>query len=267
MASSYSIKKVPGFGAIAVACVAILYLPIATLVAFAFNSGTSIAMWEGFSFRWFISAWRNQDVMEAAWRSIKIAAFAAALATLVATPAALATTRVKSYRGLLFKTAVINVPLVVPEIVTAVGLLILFARIKVWTGYTGSAYLMLSHAAFCVPFAYMPLRARLDGMDLSLERAASDLYASKFNIFRYITLPLLAPAVLAGLMLSFVISLDDVVITEFIKSGGQETLPTYMLGQIRRGITPEMNAISAVFLLISLAIVTAFFFLNRKTDA
>ena len=120
-----------------------------------------------------------------------------------------------------------------------------------------------AHAAFCVPFAYLPIRARLESMDLSLERAAAGLYATPLKAFRYVTLPLLWPGILAGLMLAFVISLDDVVITEFVKSGGQDTLPTYMLGQIRRVVTPEMNAISTVFLLISLAIVTIFFFLSR----
>ncbi len=142
--------------------------------------------------------------------------------------------------------------------------MIFFSRIKIWTGYDGLAYLIVAHTAFCVPFAYLPIRARLESMDLTLERAAADLYATPWNTFRYVTLPLLWPGILAGFMLAFVISLDDVVITNFVKSGGQDTLPTYMLGQMRRAITPEMNAISAVFLLISIAIVTVFFFVNRK---
>ena len=152
----------------------------------------------------------------------------------------------------------------VPEIVTAVALLVVFARIKVWTGYTGLGYLIAAHTAFCIPFAYLPIRARLETMDLSLERAAADLYARPWAVFRWITLPLLWPGILAGFMLAFVVSLDDVVITEFIKSAGQETLPTYMLGQLRRNVTPEMNAISTVFLAISVAVVSLFFLLNRK---
>ena len=149
--------------------------------------------------------------------------------------AALATTRTAPYRGLTFKYAFINQPLMVPEIVTAVALLIFFSRIKVWTGYSGLGYLIAAHTAFCIPFAYLPIRARLESMDLTLERAAADLYATPWKTFRRVTLPLLWPGILAGLMLAFVISLDDVVITEFVKSGGQDTLPTYMLGQIRRG--------------------------------
>jgi spermidine/putrescine transport system permease protein len=165
-----------------------------------------------------------------------------------------------------FKYAMINQPLMVPEIVTAVALLIFFSRIKLWTGYTGLGYLIAAHTAFCIPFAYMPIRARLENMDLTLERAAADLYATPWHAFRRVTLPLLWPGILAGLMLAFVVSLDDVVITEFVKSGGQDTLPTYMLGQLRRVVTPEMNAISAVFLVLSIVIVTIFFFVSRKKN-
>jgi len=158
----------------------------------------------------------------------------------------------------------INQPLMVPEIVTAVALLIFFAGIKVATGYQGLGYLILAHAAFCTPFAYLPIRARLEGMDLTLETAAADLYATPWQAFRRVTLPLMAPGIIAGAMLAFVISLDDVIITEFVKSAGQETLPTYMLGQLRRQITPEVNAISTVLLLVTVALLTAFFLLTRK---
>jgi spermidine/putrescine transport system permease protein len=183
---------------------------------------------------------------------------------MAATMAAIATTRTKPYPGLTFKFAFINQPLMVPEIVTAVALLIVFSRIKVWSGYDGLGYLIAAHTAFCIPFAYMPIRARLEGMDLTLETAAADLYATPWSTFRRVTFPLLWPGVLSGFMLAFVISLDDVVITNLVKSAGQDTLPTYMLGQIRRGVTPEINAISVVFLLLSILIVTAFFFVNKK---
>ena len=264
MARRFDIRAQPGFAAIALFTFFLLYLPIATLVAYAFNAGNSIAVWEGVSLRWFISAASNDVVQEAAKRSLIIATVAATIATIAATMAALATTRTRSYRGLTFKYAFINQPLMVPEIVTAVALLIVFSRIKVWTGYSGLGYLLAAHTAFCIPFAYLPIRARLEGMDLMLERAAADLYATPWMTFRRITLPLLRPGIIAGFMLAFVISLDDVVITEFVKSGGQETLPTYMLGQLRRIVTPEINAIATVFLALSVAIVTAFFFLNRK---
>jgi spermidine/putrescine transport system permease protein len=261
---AFNIKSQPGFGFIALLCFIALYLPIAVLVVYAFNAGTSVAIWEGFSFRWFESAWQNEQVQEAAWRSLYVAAVAAILSTIMATMAAIATTRTAPYKGLTFKYAFINQPLMVPEIVTAVALLIVFSRIKVWTGYTGMAYMLAAHTAFCIPFAYLPIRGRLENMDLTLERAAADLYATPWQTFRRVTLPLLVPGIIAGFMLAFVISLDDVVITEFVKSGGQETLPTYMLGQLRRVVTPEINAIATVFLALSVALVTLFFIINRR---
>ncbi|MDB5555875.1 MAG: spermidine/putrescine transporter permease PotC [Rhizobium sp.] len=264
MARQFDIRRQTGFTTIAMISFFLLYLPIAVLVVFSFNAGTSLSHWEGLSFRWFQKAVNNAQVIDASIRSLQIAALAASVATVAATLAAIATTRTAAYRGLTAKYAFLNLPLMVPEIVTAVALLIFFARIKIWTGYTGLGYLIAAHTAFCIPFAYLPVRARLESMDLTLERAAADLYATPFRAFRYVTLPLLWPGIIAGFMLAFVISLDDVVITEFVKSGGQDTLPTYMLGQIRRATTPEVNAISTVFLLLSIAAVTIFFFINRK---
>lgn len=264
MPRGFSITAQPGFTFIAMLCFAVLYLPVATLVFYAFNAGENVAVWEGFSLRWFGSAWHNSAVQEATIRSAVIAVIAATIATVTATMAAIATTRTAPYRGLTFKYAFINQPLMVPEIVTAVALLIVFSRIKIWTGYSGLGYLIAAHTAFCIPFAYMPIRARLESMDLTLERAAADLYATPWAAFRRVTLPLLWPGILAGFMLAFVISLDDVVITEFVKSAGQETLPTYMLGQLKRSVTPEINAISTVFLGISVLLVTMFFFISRK---
>lgn len=266
MASSgkFDVRRQFGFTTIAMFTFFALYLPIAVLVVFSFNAGPNMANWQGLSLRWFVAASANDRVIDASLRSLGLAATAAVLATVVATMAALATTRTAPYRGLTAKYAFINLPLIVPEIVTAVALLIFFSRLKIWFGYTGIGYLLAAHTAFCIPFAYLPVRARLESMDLTLERAAADLYATPFKAFRFVTLPLLWPGVIAGFMLAFVTSLDDVVITEFVKSGGQDTLPTYMLGQIRRGMTPEINAISTVFLLLSIAAVTTFFFIDRK---
>jgi spermidine/putrescine transport system permease protein len=261
---TFDIRAQPGFGFMALLTFFALYLPIAALVAYSFNAAESLSRWDGLSLRWFASAWNNSTVQDAAIRSLVLAVWAATLATIVATMAALATTRTKPYPGLTFKYAFINQPLMVPEIVTAVALLIVFSRIKVWTGYSGMGYLILAHTAFCIPFAYLPIRGRLEDMDLTMERAAADLYATPWKTFRYVTLPLLRPAIIAGFMLAFVISLDDVVITEFVKSGGQDTLPTYMLGQLRRETSPEINAIATVFLALSVLLVTVFFFVNRR---
>ncbi|MFM8746714.1 MAG: ABC transporter permease [Aestuariivirga sp.] len=263
-AARFSIRRLPGFTAIAVLCFVLLYAPVVTLIVFSFNAGTSIAIWEGFSWRWYEAAWNNRDIQEVSLRSLFIASIAATIATVTATMAALATTRKKAFAGMTAVYALINAPLIVPEIVTAVALLITFASIKVATGYAGLGYLLAAHAAFCIPFAYLPVRARLESMDLTLELAASDLYATPWKTFLRVTFPLLWPGILAGFMLAFVISLDDVVITEFVKSAGQDTLPTYMLGQLRRQLTPEINAISTAFFMLSVVIVTLFFFLNRR---
>jgi spermidine/putrescine transport system permease protein len=235
-----------------------------TLVFFSFNAGKTVMDWSGFSLQWYVIDWENTAVQEAAWRSVVIAFWATAIATTVATMAALGTTRRRAFKGQTAVYVAINQPLMVPEIVTAVALLIVFAWVKVQTGYQGLGYLILAHAAFCIPFAYLPIRARLEGMDLSLETAAADLYATPWLTFRRVTLPLMAPGIVAGAMLAFITSLDDVVITEFVKSAGQDTLPTYMLGQLRRGVTPEVNAISTVLLGLTVVILTAFFLITRE---
>ncbi len=146
------------------------------------------------------------------------------------------------------------------------ALLIFFATIKIATGYQGLGYLIAAHAAFCIPFAYLPIRARLEGMDLTLETAAADLYASRWQTFRKVTFPLLLPGIIAGAMLAFVTSLDDVVITLFVKSAGQDTLPTYMLGQVRRSVTTDIYAISTLLLGLTVVLLTTFFLLTRKPD-
>jgi spermidine/putrescine transport system permease protein len=263
---TFSVRRQTGFTTIAIICFILLYAPILTLVIYSFNHGSSIAIWEHFSFRWYEKAAQNEQVRDAAMRSLQIASIAAIVSTTFATMAALATTRTPPFKGLTAVFAALNTPLMVPEIVTAVALLIFFASIKVATGYTGITYLVMAHTAFCIPFAYLPIRARLESMDLTLEIAAADLYATPWRVFRRITFPLLWPGIIAGMMLAFVVSLDDVVITEFVKSAGQDTLPTYMLGQTRRIITPEMNAISTVFLGISVLVVTLFFFITKKKD-
>ena len=261
---AFSVTRLPGFAAIAALAFAILYLPIAALVIFSFNELSSMSAWGGFSLKWYQDAWQNEAVQEAAVRSLVIATTAALVSTAVATLAALGTTRQGRFRGRTAIYALINQPLMVPEIVTAVSLLIVFGFVRSNTGYQGLGYLMLAHSAFCVPFAYLPIRGRLENMDRTLELAAADLYATPVQAFRRITMPLLMPGIIAGAMLAFVISLDDVVITEFVKSAGQDTLATYMLGQFRRTLTPEVNAISTVLLAITLVLLTGFFLITRK---
>lgn len=260
----YSVRRLPGFATIAILTFITIYAPIIILVIYSFNAGSSLAIWEGFSLRWYARAAANEAVQGAAVRSLYLAASAATIATIAATMAALATTRTRRFPGKTMIYALINQPLMVPEIVTAVALLIVFAWVKVATGHTSMIYLIVAHTAFCVPFAYLPIRARLETMDSSLESAARDLYATSWQTFRRVTLPLMMPGIIAGYMLAFVISLDDVVITEFVKSAGQDTLPTFMLGQLRRVVTPEVNAISTVILVIGATLVSLFFWFSRN---
>ncbi len=260
----FHVADLPGVGPTALLVFAGLYAPILTLVVYSFNASPSIATWEGFTFDWYLKAWGNAAVMNAAANSLIVATLAAVLSTALATLAALGTTRRPAFFGITAVYAAINQPLMVPEIVTAVALLIVVAAIKAATGYAGLGYLVVAHTAFCIPFAYLPIRARLEGMDLTLETAAADLYASPWQSFRFVTLPQLAPGILAGGMLAFVTSLDDVVITEFIKSPGQDTLPTYMLGQLRRAMTPDINALSAALLGLTLVLLSGFFLLSRR---
>lgn len=259
----FSVTRLPGFGTIAIATFVMLYLPIVILVVFSFNDANSQSDWQGFSLRWYQAAFANAQVQEVSIRSLWLALVAAGIATVLATLAALGTTRVGRFPGQTMIYALINQPLMVPEIVTGIALLIFVAWIKIATGYTGMGYMVAAHTAFCIPFAYLSIRARLETLDPTLETAAADLYASPIQAFRHITLPLLVPGIAAGFLLGFVVSLDTVVITEFVKSAGQETLPTYMLGQLRRTTTPEMNAIATLFLLLSLVVVSLFFLITR----
>lgn len=263
MAKGFNVRTLPGFGSIALTTFVLLYAPIIILVIFSFNGENSQTQWHGFSLRWYQAALANEQVQDVSIRSLWLAAVAASIATVLATLAALGTTRVGRFPGQTMIYALINQPLMVPEIVTGIALLIFVAWIKIATGYTGMGYMVAAHTAFCIPFAYLSIRARLETMDPALESAAADLYASPVQAFRYITLPLLVPGIVAGFMLGFVVSLDTVVITEFVKSAGQETLPTYMLGQLRRTTTPEMNAIATLFLALSLVIVSVFFLITR----
>ena len=260
----FSVRHLPGATAIALVTLAVLYVPVVILVVNAFNHGPVIGRWEGFSWRWFAAALDNAAFRNAAANSLIVATAAGVLATACAVLAALATTRGRRLRGEGAVGAVINQPLLVPEIVLAVALMILLAQVKQATGYHGLGYLIAAHTAFCIPFAYMPIRARLQGMDLTLETAAMDLYASRFHAFRRVTLPLLAPGVLAGFMLAFVVSLDNVVVSSFVKSPGQETLPTYLMGELRRNLSSEIYAISALLLFASVAVVAASWLLTRR---
>ncbi|MDE4191536.1 ABC transporter permease [Phaeobacter gallaeciensis] len=258
------LRRQPLFTALSWLVLLLLYAPIAVLILFSFNDNRSVVVWTEASLKWYAKALENDDIRNAAWISIRVALTATTIATVVATMAALATTRGGSYRGRAAAIALINQPLMIPEIVTAIATLSFFSILRQLTGITGLGWLILAHTVFCIPFAFIPVRARLADMSETFETAAADLYATPWKTFRHVTMPLLMPGILAGAMLAFVVSLDDVIITLLIAGPGETTLPIYILGQIRRGVTPEVNAVSTILILLTVAMVALTFALQRK---
>jgi len=252
-----------GLGAWTVAFFIYLYLPIAVLIFYSFNSNRMVMNWEGFGLGWYLKAFNNDDIQQAVINSLVVATVATACATAIATIGALVLARGGNFKGKTVSLGLITLPLMVPEIVTAVAVLIFFAAIGLnW----GLGNVIIAHITFCIPFAFMPIRARLEGMDTTLEQAARDLYASEWETFRYVTVPLLMPGIVSGAMLSFVISMDDFIITLMVGGAGSTTLPVYIYSMIRRGLTPEINAVSTVLLLVSIGIVTAYWVVSKKTQ-
>lgn len=260
------LKGQPGFKAVAIFCLAILYAPILILVFFSFNAGDLIMRWEGASLKWYGVALHNEDFFSAAKNTLTISLSATIVATAVATLAAVGMTRVKEWRGMGAGMMLINLPLMVPEIITAVASLSFFALLAGRLGLNfGIGNLILVHTVFCVPFAFMPIRARLQDMDSNLEQAAADLYATPALAFRRVTLPLLMPGILSGAALAFIISFDDFTITQLVAGPGQTTLPLFIWDKIRKPLTPEVNAISALLILISICFVGASFLSAQRS--
>ena len=260
------VKAQPGFRGMAFFCLAILYTPILILISFAFNAGDIMMSWEGFSLRWFGIALANENFHAAAKNTFSISIVATVVATTLATLAAIGMTRVKPWRGIKTAFMIVNLPLMVPEIITAVATLSFFALLARLFGLNfGIGNLMIAHCVFCIPFAYMPIRARLEDMDLTLENAAADLYATPWQAFKRVTLPLLTPGIASGAALAFIVSFDDFTITQLVAGPGQTTLPLYIWNQTRRPMSPEINAISAILLLVSICfIVTSFLIAHRR---
>jgi spermidine/putrescine transport system permease protein len=261
---SRGVRHYPGFLAITVLCLLILYVPLMVVAVYSFNGSTSITGWGGFSLRWYGDVFTGPEAerfADAAWNSLTIAVLAATASTMIATAAALAMIRGGHFRGKQATFGLINLPLMVPEIVTAVACLILFTTIGLTTGYLT---ILIAHVTFCIPFAYLPIAARLSGIEEVYEQAARDLYATPWNAFRLVLLPLLGPGILSGYLLAFIISLDDFIITNFVKGAGMETLPTAIFGSVKQGIKPNIMAISTMMLAISVLFVTLSYLINRR---
>lgn len=259
-ARGFRIRHFPGVTPAALCFFAYLYLPIGILLVLSFNENNIVTVWTGFTVEWYQVVLDNPDILRAARNSLIIASAASLAATVVATVAALAMARAR-FEGQGAVNAVIALPLIVPEIVTAVATLLFFASLGFQLGHLT---VILAHTVFCIPFAYLPIRARLADMDPALGEAAADLYADAWRTFRRVTLPLLWPGILSGLVLAFIISLDDFVITFFVAGAGATTLPVYIYGMVRIGITPEVNAVSSLMILVSVVFVTLSFVLARR---
>ncbi|MPL80188.1 putative 2-aminoethylphosphonate transport system permease protein PhnV [bioreactor metagenome] len=253
MSTPHDVRHYPGAGLVTWAFFLWLYAPIAVVIWFSFNENRLVSVWSGFSTKWYAAALENDALLDALRVSLIVALTATVVATLVALSAAMVLTRHADLKFRRLSETVVNLPLLLPEIVVAVASLILFSQI----GFTnGMARLIVAHSAFCTPFAFLPIRARLAGMSADYEEAAQDLYAAPFTAFRRVTLPLILPGVFAGAMLAFVISMDDFITSNMLNTGGTTTLPIYIFSLIKKGATPQLNAISTLLILASLIIAT-----------
>lgn len=261
--ASDNIKRLPGFGLLCAICLLLLYGPLLIVMVYSFNDSQSVARWGGFSLRWYEEVFFGVEAVKfkaAALNSLIIAVLAATCATVIATAAAVGMVRSGPWRGKASSFAIINLPLMVPEIVTAVASLIFFSAIGFRTGFST---ILVAHCVFCIPFAYLPIAARLQGVETVYEQAAMDLYATRWQAFRLVLLPLILPGILSGFLLAFIISLDDFIITNFVKGAGVETLPTAIFGAVKQGIKPNIMAISTLMLLVSVLFVTVSYFVGR----
>ena len=258
------IRSYTGFATMTVVCLLVLYVPLAVVAVYSFNASQSIVVWEGFSLRWYAEVFTGAESAKfklAARNSFVIALTAATVATAIATLAATGMIRGGLFRGRTLSFGLISLPLMVPEIVTAVATLIFFNSI----GFErGLLTILLAHIAFCIPFAYLPISARMQGIEDTYEQAAQDLYATKRQAFTKVLLPLMTPGIISGFLLAFIISLDDFIITNFVKGAGVETLPTAIFGAVKQGIKPNIMAISTMLLGFSIVMVTISYFVSKK---
>jgi putrescine transport system permease protein len=241
---------------------AFLYLPIVLLVVFSFNDSRLVTVWGGFSTRWYAEIWQNQQLLDAAWVTIRVAVVSATVATVLGTLAAVALTRLGRFPGRTLFSGMIFAPLVMPEVITGLSLLLLFVAIDLDRGFWT---VTLAHISFTMCFVAVVVQSRLVSFDRSLEEAAMDLGAPPLRTFLSVTLPIIFPAVAAGWMLAFTLSLDDLVIASFTTGPGATTLPMRIYSQVRLGVTPEINAVSTIFIaVVTLTVITATLAMKRQ---
>ncbi len=224
---------------------AFLYIPIVLLVVFSFNASRLVTVWTGFSTQWYAALLANQQLLDAAFVTLRIGLISASLATVLGTLAAMALTRYARFRGRLLFSGMIYAPLVMPEVITGLSLLLLFVAVGLDRGFWT---VTLAHVTFTMCFVTVVVQSRLVSLDRSLEEAAQDLGCPPWKSFLVVTLPLIWPAVAAGWMLAFTLSLDDLVIASFTSGPSSTTLPMRIYSQVRLGVTPEINAISTILI-------------------
>lgn len=248
---------------------AFLYGPIVSVIVYSFNASPLMTVWAGFSTRWYAALFDNRQMLEAAWLSIRIAAATATLAAVLGTLAAVALARFRRFPGRTLFGAMIVAPMVMPEVVIGLALLLFFAALSETVGWPktrGFATILIAHVTFAMAFVTVVVRARLMQMDRALEDAAMDLGATPFMAFVQVTLPLIAPAVGAGWLLAFTLSLDDLVISSFVSGPGASTLPMVVYSAVRLGVNPQINALATIIVaVVALAIgIAGWLTLGRK---
>ena len=249
---------------------AFLYVPLLLVIVYSFNNSRIATIWGGFSVRWYGELFRNEQVLDAALLSLRVAITSATAATILGTMAGFALARLGRFRGRTLFSGMITSPMVMPEVITGLSLLLLFVTLQQltgWPGQRGFGTITIAHTTFAMAYVAVIVRSRLASMDESLEEAAMDLGGHPLRVVFDITLPLIAPAMVAGWLLAFTLSLDDLVIASFVSGPGSNTLPMYIFSKVKLGVSPDINALATlIILLVSLGVLVAWFATRRKED-
>lgn len=247
---------------------AFLYIPILSVIVYSFNDSRLVSLWGGFSFRWYKSLFESEEILNAALLSLQIAVTSATVATIFGTLTGLALHRIGRFPGRTLLTGMVTSPLVMPEVITGISLLFLFITLTDWIGWPGSRGAMtitIAHITFSMAYVAVVVRSRLAGTDESLEEAAMDLGGRPLRVFFDITVPTIAPAMISGWLLGFTLSLDDVVIASFVSGPGATTLPMLIFSKVRLGVTPDINALATVIIvLVSVGVISAALIMRKK---
>jgi putrescine transport system permease protein len=245
-----------------------LYAPILSLVIFSFNESQLVTVWGGFSTKWYGELFRDPQILGAAWISIQVAVVSASVAVVLGTLAAYVLMRFGRFRSRALLTGMATAPLVMPEVITGLSLLLLFVSMEQligWPAGRGMTTIIIAHITFCMAFVAVVVQSRLSGMDQSLEEAAMDLGARPVRVFFDVTIPVIAPALVAGWLLAFTLSLDDLVIASFVTGPGASTLPMVIFSKVRLGVSPDVNALATIIIaLVALGVGIASWQMRRS---